>query len=62
MSFSLQTILFLKKLVKDRINDVHDKPEEFEKEVLKLCEKELAEIDVVNDKKIPLLYSRRLFR
>jgi hypothetical protein len=62
MSFSLQTILFLKKLVRDRINDVHDKPEELEKEVLKLCEKELSEIDVVNDKKLPLLYSRRLFR
>jgi hypothetical protein len=62
MSFSLQTILFLKKLVRDRINDVHDKPEECEKEVLKLCEKELSEIDIVNDKKLPLLYSRRLFR
>ena len=62
MSFSLQTILLLKKLVKDRINDLQDRPEEYEQELLKVCEQELAEMDVLSQKKTPLLYSRRLFR
>lgn len=62
MSFSLQTILLLKKLVNDRITELQDGPEECEKELLKICEQELEEIDVLSQKKIPLLYSRRLFR
>ena len=59
MSFSLQMVVLLKTLVNDRITVLQNTSQTYEKDLLKLCKKELSEIEVFYQKKLPLLYSRR---